>query len=267
MSFDFHQYFFLQYVIWCSQSHEIANFSWLTCLTWQYLKQLIYYLNLKVREVSHKMFLLNLTLRQPYSFPPKNIKSQGSFEIDCALQHTNFFLLVEILSLGQLLYQIFHFHLLDLFFIFLDLNFLVIIIIHAFASNHLYQMSELYVHDPHQNYFFHFGLFLLRLFLYPLLKHLMAILISIYFYLEFLIILSYYFHLIISVLKPFRMLRIYSLFRLLFLHLSIIILILFFVLFLFFQHLSLVFLQNILLINELHHYRLEVIIHRVIVIL
>ena len=194
MSFDFHQYFFLQYVIQCSQSHEIANFSWLTCLTWQYLKQLIYYLNLKAREVSHKMFLLNLTLRQLYSFPPKNIKSQGSYEIDYVLLHINFFLLEEILFLGWFLHRIFRFHLLNSFFIFLDLNFLVIIIVHAFALNHLYRMSVLYVHDLHQNYFFHFSLFLLHLFLYRLLKHLMAVSISIYFYSEFLIILFYYFH-------------------------------------------------------------------------
>lgn len=238
MSYDFHQYFFLQYVIWCSQSHEIANFSWLTCLTWQYLKQLIYCLNLKAREVSHRMSLLNLTLRQLYSFPPKNIKSQGSFEIDCVLLHTNFFLLEEILSLGWFLHRIFHFHLPNSFFIFLDLNFLVIIIIRAFASNHLYRMLVPYVHDLHQNCFFHFNLFLLRLFLYQLLKHLMAILISIYFYLEFLIILFYCFRLIINVLKLFQMLVIYFLFRFLFLLLLIIILILFYVLFLFFRHLS-----------------------------
>lgn len=155
---------------------------------------MICYLNLIAHEVSHRMFLLNLTLLQFYSFLPENIKFQGSFEIDCALLHTNFFLLEEILSLGSFLHRIFHFHLPNSFFIFLDQNFLVIIIIHAFVSNHLYRMLVLYVRDLRLNCFFHFTLFLLRLFLYRQLKRLMAALIFIYFYLEFLIILFYYFH-------------------------------------------------------------------------
>lgn len=141
----------------------------------------------------------------------------------------------EILSLGWFLHRIFHFHLPKTFFIYLDLNFLVIIIVRAFVSNHLYRMSVLYVHDLRLNCFFHFSLFLLRLFLFQLLKRLMAVLISIYFYLEFLIILFYCFRLIINVLKPFRKL-IYFLFRFLFPLLLIIILILFYVLFLFFRH-------------------------------
>jgi hypothetical protein len=102
---------------------------------------------LKAREVSHRMSLSNLTLRQLCSFPPKNIESRGSFEIDCALLRTDFFLLEEILYAGCFLRRIFQFHLPDSFFIFLDLNFLVIIIVHAFALNHLYRMSVLYVHD------------------------------------------------------------------------------------------------------------------------